>query len=167
LAYEDLRAIAHGRLLGGNNGALELSTTALVHEAYLRLAPREAEHDEWQSRSHFFAFASRAMRNILVDHARRTQTARRGGHVVRLSLQENTMAGPDGASDLLGVHEAINLLAEHHPRMAQVVELRFFGGFTVPEIADILDTSLRTVEREWTRARVYLVETLQEPTDNP
>jgi RNA polymerase sigma factor (TIGR02999 family) len=102
-----------------------------------------------------------------VDHARRTRAVRHGGHLTRLSLQEDTIAGPDGAADLLGVDEAVTRLADHHARMAQVVELRFFGGFSIPEVAEVLGTSVRTVEREWTRARAYLLESLQNPPDTP
>lgn len=163
LAYDDLRAIAHRRLRGGGDGGAEFSTTALVHEVYLRLAARDPARDEWQSRAHFYAFASKAMRTILVDHARRLQAERRGGGAPRLPLEEDAVADPDGSADVLGVDEAVTRLAERHPRMAQVVELRFFGGFSVHEVAEVLGTSVRTVEREWTRARTYLRESLQDP----
>jgi RNA polymerase sigma factor (TIGR02999 family) len=131
-----------------------------VHEVFLRLVGRDGV-GEWQSRAHFYSFASRAMRHILVDHARRTRTERRGGDQVRIPLEETAVAGADGPADVLGVDEAVNHLAERHPRMAQVVELRFFGGLTVPEVAEVLDTSVRTVEREWTRAKAYLLESLE------
>jgi RNA polymerase sigma factor (TIGR02999 family) len=158
LAYDDLRAIAHRRLLPAGAGGT-LATTALVHEVFLRLVGREGI-GEWRSRAHFYAFASRAMRHILVDHARRARAERRGGDQVRIPLDESTMTGADGPADVLGVDEAVNRLAERHPRMSQVVELRFFGGLTVGEVAAVLDTSVRTVEREWTRAKAYLLETL-------
>jgi RNA polymerase sigma factor (TIGR02999 family) len=156
LAYDDLRAIAHRRLLAGSGE--EYATTALVHEAYLRLVGRAG--GAWESRVHFYAFASRAMRHILVDHARREQADRRGGGEVPLELDEGTIASGEGFDDVLGVDEAIERLAERHPRMAQVVELRFFGGLTSPEVAEALHTSVRTVEREWTRAKAYLLEML-------
>ena len=162
LAYEDLRAIAHRRLLAVGGGGT-LATTALVHETYLRLAGREG--GSWESRSHFYAFAARAMRHILVDRARRAHADRRGGDAVRIPLEETTVASRDGAADVLRVHEAVEQLAERHPRMAQVVELRFFGGLSVPEVADVLDASVRTVEREWTRAKAYLLESLAD--DDP
>jgi RNA polymerase sigma factor (TIGR02999 family) len=157
LAYEDLRAIAHRRLLAGGRGGT-LATTALVHEAYLKLAGREG--GTWESRSHFYAFAARAMRHILVDRARRAHAERRGGDAVRIPLEEATVGTADGAADVLRVHEAVEQLADRHPRMAQVVELRFFGGLSVPEVAGVLDASVRTVEREWTRAKAYLLESL-------
>ena len=161
LAYDDLRAIAHRRLRAGDGDGL--GTTALVHETYLRLV----RHDGgvWEGRAHFYAFAARAMRHILVDHARRATAERRGGGAVRIPLDElasgappDGVKGSDGAQDVLGVNEAIDQLAERHPRMAQVVELRFFGGLSVPEVAEVLGASVRTVEREWTRAKAYLIE---------
>jgi RNA polymerase sigma factor (TIGR02999 family) len=100
------------------------------------------------------------MRHILVDHARRTHAQRRGGGAVRLSLDEGTVAADQGFEDVLGVDEALERLALHNPRMARVVELRFFGGLTMDEVAAVLDTSTRTVEREWTRAKAYLLESL-------
>lgn len=157
LAYDDLRAIAHRRLRAGVSD--ELATTALVHEAYLKLSGYRG--GEWAGRAHFFAFASRAMRHILVDHARRDQAARRGGDAVRIPLEDSAVGVEDAAADVLGVDEAVERLTARHPRMAQIVELRFFGGLTVTEVASVLDTSPRTVEREWARARTYLLETLR------
>jgi RNA polymerase sigma-70 factor (ECF subfamily) len=159
LAYDDLRAIAHRRLRAGVND--ELATTALVHEAYLKLSGHQG--GEWGGRAQFFAFASRAMRHILVDHARRDHAARRGGNAARIPLEESAVGAEDGSADVLGVDEAVEHLTTRHPRMARVVELRFFGGLTVPEVAAVLDTSPRTVEREWTRAKAYLLETLRGP----
>ncbi len=158
LAYDDLRAIAHRRLHGGPG--VTLPTTALVHEVFLRLVARDTAGDTWQNRAHFYAFASRAMRTILVDHARRTHAARRGGDAVRIPF-EDSLVVDTGAADVLGVDEALDLLAAQHPRMAQVVEFRFFGGFSVAEVADLLQTSVRSVERDWTRARAYLLESLE------
>jgi RNA polymerase sigma-70 factor, ECF subfamily len=157
LAYDDLRAIAHRRLLAAGSGET-LATTALVHEAFLRLDGRKG--DTWESRAHFYAFASRAMRHIIVDHARSRQAAKRSADL-RLPLEDAEGVVPDAAADVLGVDEALERLASRHPRMGRVVELRFFGGLSVPETAQVLGTSIRTVEREWTRARVYLAETLR------
>lgn len=157
LAYDDLRAIAHRRLTAAGRGDT-LGTTALVHEAFLRLDGRTG--GSWEGRARFYAFASRAMRHILVEHARRRRAEKRGGDPVRIQLDESLVAAPDSAADVLGVDEALERLAARHPRMAQVVELRFFGGLTVPETADVLGASVRTVEREWTRARAYLMEVL-------
>lgn len=159
VAYDDLRAIAHRRLMASGRGDT-LSTTALVHEVFLRLVGREGA-GQWESRAHFYSFASRAMRHILVDHARKAHAERRGGGQVRIPLEETAVAGADGPADVLGVDEAVSRLAERAPRMAQVVELRFFGGLTVGEVAETLETSVRTVEREWTRAKAYLMESLE------
>lgn len=157
LAYEDLRAIAHRRLLAGGNDGLE--TTGLVHEAYLKLVGIEA--GPWENRARFYAFASRSMRHILVDHARRRGAARRGGDAVQIPFEEGAVAAEEPSADVLAVDEALERLAERHPRMARVVELRFFGGLSVQEVAEVLVTSPRTVEREWTRAKAYLLETLR------
>ena len=157
LAYDDLRAIAHRRLRAASVDGL--ATTALVHEAYLKLVGHAG--GTWQSRAHFYAFASRAMRHILVDHARRSHAQRRGGGAVRVTLHEDAVPGANGADDVLGIDEAVTRLAERHPRMAQIVELRFFGGLAVGEVAEALQTSVRTVEREWTRAKAYLLEDLR------
>ncbi|MGE0556446.1 MAG: sigma-70 family RNA polymerase sigma factor [Gemmatimonadales bacterium] len=157
LAYDDLRAIAHRRLITGSGGQT-LATTALVNEAYLRLAGREG--GSWESRAHFYAFASRAMRHILVDHARRARAEKRGGGQDVLPLDEQLAADQSGSADVLGVDEAVERLASRHPRMAQVVELRFFGGLTVNEVAEVLGASVRTVEREWVKARAYLLEAI-------
>ena len=157
LVYEDLRAIAHRRLLA-SQGQETLATTALVNEVYLRLVGHSG--GRWDGRAQFFAFASRAMRHILVDHARRSGAEKRGGAAVQLALDESTVVGRDATGDVLGVDEAIKRLAVRNPRMARVVELRFFGGLNVAETAELLQTSVRTVEREWTRAKAYLLETL-------
>jgi RNA polymerase sigma factor (TIGR02999 family) len=156
VAYPDLRAIAHRRLIGGMHD--DLATTGLVHEAYLRLV----RHDggTWESRAHFYAFASRAMRHILVDHARKVNAQRRGGGVAPVEYEDDLMAGDESVDEVLAVNEALERLALLHPRMGRVVELRFFGGLLVAEVASVLETSVRTVEREWTRARAYLLEEL-------
>lgn len=159
LAYDDLRAIAHRRLAAvGGGGTLE--TTALVNEAFLRLIGRDG--GTWENRAHFYAFASRAMRHILVDRARRARAEKRGGDKLQVPLEQAETAVADAPADVLAVNEALERLAERHPRMAQVVELRFFGGLTVPEVAEVLGASPRTVDREWTRARAYLLETIGE-----
>jgi RNA polymerase sigma factor (TIGR02999 family) len=157
LAYDDLRAIARSRLRAGASDGLD--TTSLVHETYLKLVGHQG--GEWAGRAQFFAFASRAMRHTLVDHARHERRAKRGGGAVRISFDESHVAADDGTADVLEVDEAIQHLGTRHPRMARMVELRFFGGLTVPETAEVLGTSPRTVEREWMRARAYLLEILQ------
>jgi RNA polymerase sigma factor (TIGR02999 family) len=162
LAYDDLRAIAHRRLRGGS--ADGLATTALVHEAYLKLMG--SDDGRWESRAQFYAFAALAMRHILVDHARREHALRRGGDAVQIPFEEGVTPAIDESANVLEVNEAMERLAELHPRMAKVVELRFFGGLSVTEVAEVLETSPRTIEREWTRAKAYLQETLSdhEPT---
>jgi RNA polymerase sigma factor (TIGR02999 family) len=161
LVYDDLRAIAHRRL--ATTGSQQtLATTALVNEVYLRLVGYGG--GQWEGRAQFFAFASRAMRHILVDHARRENAEKRGGATVRLSLDESPDPGVDPAGEVLDVDEAIERLGRLHPRMARVVELRFFGGLNVDETAEVLSTSVRTVEREWTRAKAYLLELLDART---
>jgi RNA polymerase sigma factor (TIGR02999 family) len=155
LAYDDLKAIAHRRLRGGRTD--DLATTALVHEAYLKLMGSEGR---WESRAQFYAFASRAMRHILVDHARREQATKRGGDAIQIPFEEGEVTPESGSADVLGVDEAVEELARRHPNMARVVELRFFGGLSVTEVAEVLETSPRTVEREWTRAKAYLRESL-------
>jgi RNA polymerase sigma-70 factor, ECF subfamily len=157
LAYDDLRAIAHRRLRAGASDGLD--TTALVHEAYLKLVGHQG--GEWAGRAQFFAFASRAMRHTLVDHARHERRAKRGGGAVRIPFEESDAAADDGTADVLEVNDAIEHLAALHPRMARMVELRFFGGLTVPEVAEVLSTSPRTVEREWMRAKAYLLDILR------
>lgn len=158
LAYDDLRAIAHRRLATVGGGG-SLATTGLVNEAYLRLAGRD--EGVWPSRAHFYSFISKAMRHILVDHARRARAEKRGGDRVHIPLDGDLQVAAGGTADVLGVDEALDRLAERHPRMAQVVELRFFGGLSVNEAAEVLDTSVRTVEREWMRARAYLLESIR------
>jgi len=162
LAYDDLRAIAHRRLITAAGGQT-LATTALVNEAYLRLAGRDG--GSWESRAHFYAFASRAMRHILVDHARRARAEKRGGGQDALPLDEQLAAGGRESVDLLGIDDAVERLASRHPRMAQVVELRFFGGLTVSEVAEVLGASARTVEREWVKAKAYLLEAIEADDD--
>ena len=158
LVYDELRRLAAQRLAREQPGQT-LEATALVHEAFLRLQGRHG--GSWESRAHFYAFASRAMRHILVDHAGRHRAEKRVGNPVLLPLDEAVHAPGSPAADVLGVNDALEQLADRSPRMAQVVELRYFGGLTVTEAAAVLGTSVRTIEREWTRARAYLLEALR------
>lgn len=157
LVYDDLRAIAHSHLRKDRRGGLD--TTALVHEAYLKLA--RVEDGSWQSRAQFFAFCSKAMRRILIDHVRRTRAQKRGGGRIRVPLTDASPTVESTWVDLLALEEALNDLERHDSRMARVVECRFFGGMSVPETAEALETSTRTVHRSWTRARAYLFEALR------
>lgn len=159
LIYDDLRRIAERRMRDEADGHT-LTTTAVVHEAYVRMAEQDAG---WESRSHFFAVASRVMRHILIDHARAKATDKRGGDAVRITLHDAAAATDPPALDLLALDEALDLLGERNERLARVVECRFFGGLTMEETAEALDISLRTATRDWRRARAYLKEMLDGP----
>lgn len=160
LVYDDLRRIAHHHLqLGDRDGVVD--TTVLVHEAYVKLA--RVEDGEWSGRSQFFAFCSKAMRRILIDFARRRRAQKRGGSRARVTLHEDMAAVDADVVDLLEMEEVLKKLEEQSPRMVRIVECRFYGGMSVPETAEALDTSTRTVEREWTRARAYLKRALSAP----
>jgi len=151
--YPDLRRLAH-RQIRSPDRARAVSTTVLVHEAYLKLAGADGE--VWRDRAHLFAFCSKVMRHILVDFARRKSARRRGGGWVRVTLDEHTAQVEQSAIDVLVLDQALERIAAHDERMSRIVEYRFFGGMSVPETAQALGTSPRTVEREWARARVYL-----------
>ena len=151
--------MAHRRLAGGGRGrGGTLSTTALVHEAYLKLADRAGP--DWVDRAHFLAVASLAMRHVLVDRARERSTLKRGGrHQVTLDDDVSTVAAQ--ADALLQLDDAIDRLARSEPRLARVVECRFFGGLTEPETAEALGLNVRTVQRDWVKARVLLRDALE------
>ena len=153
LVYEDLSRIAH-RQLRGERPDHTLSTRALVHESYLNLVGKPG--GEWRSRAQFFAVASRAMRRVLIDHARRRKAARRGGGAVPITWTDGVGSEERDLDQLLSLDEALSALAERHPRMGRIVECRFFAGMTVEATAEVLHTSPRTVERDWARAKAYL-----------
>lgn len=156
LVYGELRRQA-ARQLRNQPAGHTLQATALVHEAYLRLVDRP--HAEWQGRAHFFGVAARAMRSILVDHARARRAAKRGGQARRLTLGAADAVGdrvPESEVDVLALDEALTRLAELDPRQAQVVELRYFAGSSIEETAHVLGISHATVEREWRTARLWL-----------
>jgi RNA polymerase sigma factor (TIGR02999 family) len=153
--YGELRRIARIRLRR-ERSAHTLAATDLVHEAYLKLLP--VERVDWRSRAHFFAIASRAMRNVLVDHAVRRGAAKRGAGATLLAIED---AGADAAreqplEDLIALSEALGRLEQLDARQAQVVECRFFGGLSLEETAEALHTSAATVSRDWTFARAWL-----------
>jgi len=163
LVYERLRRIAHRQLRAEPMGHT-LSTTALVHEAYLKLV--DQTRAEWQDRGHFFAVASGAMRRILVDYARRYRAARRGGGedgapVRPISLDDTEIPVAERADALVALDEALERLGEFDERQARVVECRFFGGLTEEETAAALGISQRTVAREWVTARGWLFQELR------
>ena len=157
--YQELRNMAAScfkREAKGNT----LQPTALVHEAYMKLVDQKAV--DWQGQTHFFAVAAQAMRRILVDHARKRGAAKRGGGHQRLQLDVQLAPDFPPNEDILAVDEALSKLAQLDPRQAQLVELRFFGGLSVAEAADVLGISKRTAEREWTMVRAWLRRELSE-----
>jgi RNA polymerase sigma factor (TIGR02999 family) len=157
LIYAELRERAHRQLARRRPGDT-LSTTALVHEAYLKLTA--SAHQTYQDRVHFFAVASRAMRQILVDYARRTTAVKRGGgHAI--TLDPDKVAEPGRAEELLALDEALIQLERLDERLARTVELRFFGGLSVEEAADALAVSPRTVKRDWRKARAFLYQAIR------
>lgn len=158
LVYEELRRIA-ARQLRQERGAHTLQATAIVHEAYLRLIGQEGL--QWPSRAHFFAFAAHLIRRILVDYARSRNRAKRGGQYDQVTLAEVADLALEKSPDLVALDEALSSLEKVDPRKATVVELRFFAGLTLEEIAVQLGISQETVGREWRRAKAWLYTALQ------
>ena len=152
LVYDELRRVARARLRKEAPGHV-LQTTALVNEAYLRLV--DQQQVRWQNRAHFFAIASRMMRRILIDHARRKAAAKRGAAAEPVTLSD-VPGQPEKGIDVLALDEALGRLAQLDERQSRVVELRYFGGLTEEETAEVLDVSVRTVRREWTIAKAWL-----------
>ena len=157
LVYQELRLMAKRRL-GSRSPAETLSTTALVHEAYVKLF--DQTRLGWADRRHFFAVAARAMRQIVVDHARRRKAQKRGGGRPHLDLETAELSLDDQTDDLLALDEALTGLRRMDDRLAEVVELRFFGGLSVEETAEVLSVNPRTVKRDWRRARAHLYRSL-------
>jgi RNA polymerase sigma factor (TIGR02999 family) len=151
--YDDLRRMA-ADFLSGERGDHTLDATALVHEAYVRLIGQRTVG--WKSESQFFAVAATVMRRILVDHARRCRATKRGGGLRKSTLDEALDCFEERAVDLVALDDALEQLSTFDERKGRVVELRFFGGLTLDEVARVLDVSLRTVERDWTLARAWL-----------
>lgn len=153
LVYMELRRLAKSKL-GSERADHTLNTTALVHEAYIKLA--DQQRINWQSRAQFFALASQAMRRILVDYARRRNAAKRGGNAV-ISIRETDSVASEVRTDaLVALDESLQRLAEIDPRQSQIVECRFFGGLSIEETADVVGVSTATVKREWAVARAWL-----------
>lgn len=153
LVYEELRRVAH-RQLRSERGDHTLSTTALVHEAYVRLV--DQTRVRWADRSHFFAIASRAMRRVLVDYARQHRAAKRGGERRPVTLDEAAIAVEGRTETLIALDEALIRLAALNERLCRVVECRFFGGLTEEETAVALQVTSRTVRRDWVKAKGWL-----------
>ena len=152
LLYDELRRLAAAKLAREAAGQT-LQPTALVHEAWLRLGGPDQR--TWQNRAHFFAVSAQLMRRILVDYARKVATAKRGGGRL-VALEEGMDVPTDEPETLLGIDEALDGLARMDPRQARVVELRFYGGLTVEEVAEVMGISPATVKREWSVARAWL-----------
>jgi RNA polymerase sigma factor (TIGR02999 family) len=153
LVHDELHRLAHRYMLRERAGHT-LQTTALVNEAYLRLI--DANQVEWQDRTHFFAISANLMRRILVDFARSRGYQKRGGNVIKLEFDDARVPSPKRGSDLLVLDEALSRLAVFGPREAKVVELRFFGGLSEEEAAEVLGVSSRTVKRDWAMAKSWL-----------
>ena len=152
LVYEELRRLAH-HYMARERPDHTLQTSALVHEAYVRLVGHETH---WQSRAHFFGIAARLMRQILVDYARKRRYAKRGGDARRVSLDEAMIVSDERAADVVALDDALKSLAEIDPRQSQIVELRFFGGLSIEETAEVLAVSPGTVMADWTLAKAWL-----------
>jgi RNA polymerase sigma-70 factor, ECF subfamily len=153
LVGAELRRLAHAHLRREPTGQI-LQTTALVNEAYLRLV--DASSVAWRHRAHFLAVSSNLMRRILVDFARTRRYRKRGGGCVTITLEEAHAVAPPPSADVIAVDEALHRLSEFDARAARIVELRFFGGLTVEETAEVIGVSSRTVKREWAAARAWL-----------
>ena len=153
LVYQELHRLA-ARHLGREHGRHTLQTTALVHEAYLRLI--DQKEARWQNRAHFFAIAAQMMRRILVDHARARRYQKRGGGARQVSLDEALEVSAERAAEVVALDEALTSLARFDERKSKLVELRFFGGLSIEETAEVLGVSPGTVMRDWTLAKAWL-----------
>jgi RNA polymerase sigma factor (TIGR02999 family) len=157
LVYAELRRMAR-RYMGRQQAGHTLQTTALINEAYLRLVDkREAQ---WQNRAHFFGVAAKVMRSILVDYARAQQAAKRGGEFHLISLDEAATVSMERTAEIVALNDALDGLAAFDKRKSQVVEMRYFGGLTVEETAEVLKVSPETVARDWRLARTWLLREL-------
>jgi RNA polymerase sigma factor (TIGR02999 family) len=157
LVYQELRRMAR-RYMEQQPAGHTLQTTALIHEAYLRLVGQEEKR--WENRAHFFGVAAQAMRHILVDYARARNRAKRGGGARAASLDEALTVCPGPGAELVALDDALSALAKLDKRQSQVVELRFFGGLTEGEIGEVLKVSTRTVRSDWRLARLWLLREL-------
>ncbi|HKG11755.1 MAG TPA: sigma-70 family RNA polymerase sigma factor [Pyrinomonadaceae bacterium] len=157
LVHAELRRIAR-RQMGGERQGHTLQATALVNEAYLRLAGQEGF--EWRDRSHFYAVCAQVMRHVLIDHARAHARDKRGGGAPHVSLDEAAVMSGESASELIALDEALRALEEVDPRKGRVVELRYFAGLSIEETAEVLNISPTTVRREWRRAKAWLYRAL-------
>ena len=160
LVYEDLRRLAH-HYMDTQRPDHTLQTTALVNEAYLRLA--DQTNPNWQTRAHFFAVAARAMRQILVNYAKSYRSQKRGGGALKIELDETALVSPAESTAIVDLHEALKRLAALDPRKGEVVELKYFGGLNYDEIAEVLKISPVTARRDWEFAKAWLYAELHGP----
>ena len=158
LVYEELRRLAH-HFMEGQRPDHTLQTTALVDEAYLRMAGQTKP--SWQNRAHFFAVAARAMRQILVNYARSKRAQKRGGGALKVELDEAAIVSPEQSQAIVDLHEALERLGTLDSRKARVVELKYFGGLNHDEIAEVMKISAVTVRRDWVFAKAWLYNELQ------
>ena len=159
LVYGELRRMAR-RYMAGQPPGHTLQTTALIHEAYLKMMGQQGKR--WQNRAHFFGVAARAMRHILVDYARGRKAVKRGGEARAVSLDEAALVTKGQAAEIVALDEALTRLAHLSPRQSNVVELRYFGGMSVEETAEVLKVSSETVTRDWRMAKSWLLRELQQ-----
>jgi RNA polymerase sigma-70 factor (ECF subfamily) len=162
--YEELRKLARVYMARERRGVQTLQATALVHEAFLKLKKEKAH--AWRNRAHFCAIASKAMREILVERARARAALKRGGSRARVSLHDGMAADSAQTVDLLLLHEAMERLHQQDPKMERIVELRFFGGLTVEETAEILGISSVTVKRSWSMAKAWLKKEMERTVES-
>ena len=153
LVYEELRRLAH-QYMNRERPGHTLQTSALINEAYVRLVNQK--EIQWQDRAHFFGIAARLMRQVLVDYARKRNYAKRGGGAQQVALDEALIVSKERAAEVVALDDALESLAEIDPRQSQIVEMRFFGGLTIEETAEVLAVSPGTVMREWTLAKAWL-----------
>jgi len=158
LVYTELHRLAKG-YMSRERRDHTLQPTALINQAYLRIA--QQDHVEWQNHAHFIGFAANVMRRVLVDHARGHNAAMRGGKQVRVDLDEGIAISKETSAEILLLEDALTRLEKLNPRQAQVVEMRYFGGRSVEEVAGVLGIAPRSVKRDWSLARMWLFEEIQ------
>jgi RNA polymerase sigma factor (TIGR02999 family) len=163
LVYKELRWLARGQMRGERAGH-SLQTTDLVNEAYLRLV--DQRHARWEHRSQFFAVAAAMMRRILVDHARRHRYQKRGGNAIRIDMDDVALMSPARPDEIVALDDALRRLEQYDKRKSSVVELRYFGGLTVNEIAELLGVAPITVKRDWSMAKAWLYRQMSHERDS-
>jgi len=165
LVYDELRSLAHNELRRERKGHT-LNTTALVHEAYLKMIKHPPE-GEWDGRHHFFGIAARAMRQILVNYAKKKSRKKRGGKQTPVEFEEGIYLTEEKAEEIVALDEALEQLEKINERQAKVIECRYFAGYNIEETADILDVSPATVKRDWTIAKAWLYRQIHQSGESP